>query len=333
MSFGAPQWLWGLLTLPALAAGLWLLARSRRQRLERWAAPGSLGRIDLTRPSSRPLWRNLLVLLAAALTLVALARPRWGESEEEIHARGLDLIIALDLSRSMLAEDVAPSRLMIARSMARELGRRLPSDRVGLLGFAGQAGLLCPMTLDRGSLELYLAAADPTIFPDQGTDLGRAIELAVDAFRQRARARRVLVVISDGEDLEAGAMAAVATAVESGVRIYTIGVGTPQGAPIPERDADGRVTGYIRDRSGQVVTSRLDERVLAAVAEAGGGAYVRATGFDAGVEQVVEALSKMERSEWADTLFVRHAEQYRWPLGAVFLLVLLEAGWLDRRKT
>ena len=332
MSFGAAQWLWGLLALPALAAGLWLLARTRRRRLLRWAKPGSLERIDLTRPSSRPLWRNLLLLLAAGLILVALARPRWGESEEEIHARGLDLIIALDLSRSMLAEDVAPSRLVVARSIARELGRRLPSDRVGLLGFAGQAGLLCPMTLDRGSLELYLAAADPSIFPGQGTDLGRAITLAVDAFSRRAQARRVLVVISDGEDLESGAMAAVSEAVEAGVRIYTIGVGTPQGAPIPERDASGRVTGYVHDRNGQVVTSRLDERTLAAVAEAGGGAYVRATGFGAGVERVAQALSEMERSELADTLFVRHAEQYRWPLGAVFFLVLLEAGLLDRRR-
>ncbi len=332
MTFGAPEWLWSLLAVPALALTLWLLAWYRRRRWRRVAHPRTARTLDLTRPSSRPAWRVALLLLATACVAVALARPRWGATEEEVHVRGLDVVIALDLSRSMLAEDLQPSRLAVAKSLARELGRRLPSDRVALLGFAASAGRLCPLTLDRAALELYLEAADPSVFPQQGTDLGAAIREARALFDERGGKRRILILISDGEDQESGAVAAAAEARAAEITIYAIGIGTASGAPIPERDEDGRVSGYVRDGSGQVVTSKLDETGLAAVAEATGGLYARTRGLGLGVEQIIETLGRLEREELAESLSVRKAERYRWPLAAAFLLVALEALLIDRRR-
>ena len=331
MSFAAPGWLWGLALLPLLALVLWLERRARRRRLYRLARPATAERIALVEPSARPLVRGLLLVLAAGMVFVALARPRWGETEEELHVRGLDLVIALDLSRSMLAEDLPPSRLVVARAIARRLAEKLPSDRVGLVGFAGTAATLCPLTLDRGALALYLDAADPSLFTTQGTDLGAAIDEARRMFARHARARKVLVILSDGEDLEGHGEEAARRAADEGITIYAIGVGTPRGAPVPEIDASGRLVGYQREGE-RVVTSRLDEATLAAVARAGGGAYARATGFGEGVERVVDALSRLQRSDLGATLPRRRAERYRWPLAAAFVLAALEAFLVDRRR-
>ena len=332
MSWGHPQWLWALAAVPLLALALLLLSRHRQRMWNRLADPRMAPRIDLTRRGRRPAVRALLLLFAATFVVLALARPQWGDREEELRARGLDLVIALDLSRSMLAEDLAPSRLTVARSVAREIGRRLPSDRIALIGFARSAEVLCPLTLDRGSLELYLDAADPSIFSAQGTDLGAAIQRATELFSEQDMARRVLVIISDGEDHQPGAMASVAAAREAGLRIYCIGLGTLGGAPVPLRGPDGRVTGYLQDDAGNVVTSRLQESALAELAEASSGAYVRATGFGQGLETLIEQLGRLERDELAESLVARKSDRYRIPLGLAFLLVLAEAGLVDRRR-
>jgi len=331
VTFAAPGWLWGLALLPLLALVLWLERRARRRRLLRFARPGTADRIALVEPSPRPLVRGLLLVLAAAMVFLALARPRWGETEEELHVKGLDLVIALDLSRSMLAEDLAPSRLVVARAIAREIARKLPSDRVGLVGFAGTAATLCPLTLDRGALALYLDAADPSLFSAQGTDLGAAIDEARRLFARHARARKVLVILSDGEDLEGHGVEAARRAADEGITVYAVGVGTSRGAPVPEFDDAGRLVGYEK-RHGKVVTSRLDEATLAEIARAGGGAYARATGFGEGVDRVVEALSRLQRSDLGATLPRRRAERYRWPLAAAFVLAALEAMLVDRRR-
>ncbi len=331
MTFAAPGWLWGLALLPLLALLLWLERRARRHRLARFAAPGTAERIALVEPSARPLVRGFLLVLAAGMVFLALARPRWGETEEELHVRGLDLVIALDLSRSMLAEDLAPSRLVVARAIARELAEKLPSDRVALVGFAGTAATLCPPTLDRGALALYLDAADPSVFGAQGTDLGAAIDEARRLFARHARARKVLVILSDGEDLAGHGLAAAKRAADEGITIYAIGVGTPRGGPVPVLDDTGKLVGY-EEEHGRVVTSRLDEGTLAAVARAGGGAYARATGFGEGVDRVVEALARLQRNDLGATLPRRRAERYRWPLALAFCCAALEALLVDRRR-
>ena len=331
MSFGSPEWLWALAALPVVALLLLLVERARRARWRRLARPRTAERISEAEPPP-VLTRSALILLACALVVLALARPRWGETEEPLTMRGLDLVVALDLSSSMLAEDVAPSRLTVARSVATELARRLPSDRVGLVGFAGRALSLCPMTLDRAALELYLASADPSVLAAQGTDLGAAIDAAREMFRRHGRARRVLVLLSDGEDQESGFDDALARARDDGITIYAVGVGTSSGAPIPVRSEDGTVRGYREAAGGTPLTTRLVEDPLRRAAEATGGAYARAAGVGLGLDQLVRSIERLDRQELTDVMPARKAERYRWPLLGAFVLAGFEAALVTRRR-
>lgn len=330
--FHEPAWLYGLLSLPVLAALVCLLAWRRKRLWARLAHERTAPRIDLTVRDSRPAWRGVLIVVAVGLMFLALARPRLGETDEEISTEGLDLIVALDLSQSMLTEDVAPSRLQVARELALSLAGDLASDRIGLVGFAGNAAELCPLTLDRRAFELYVRAAEPGLFDSQGTDLGAAIETAQRMFERRGIARRVLVIISDGEDHEQGLEAAASAAAEAGIRIDAIAIGTESGGPVPERDADGTIRGYKRDRDGQIVTSVVNPESLKTASRIGGGVFVRASGTGDDVEKVVNELQEIERSELLEMLPARRAERYRWPLAAAVLLVFLEAALIDRRR-
>lgn len=333
MSFGAPAWLWALLAVPLLALVLVLAERRRRRRLGRYAAPGTLGRVTLAPAGPVRAVRAVLLLAAVALVVLALARPQWGRSEQEVQLRGLDLVLAVDLSRSMLATDVAPSRLVVARRIGEQIARRLASDRVALVGFAGQAATLCPLTLDRGALALYLEALDPELFAAQGSDLGAAIDAATRLVEPEDTTRRVLVLLTDGEDHAGNAGEAAARAAAAGLTVYAVGLGTAEGAPVPaERDEQGRIARYKTGQDGRPVISRLDAATLRAVAERGGGAFVRATGFGEGVVRVVEEIERLDRGEFGETIAARRAERYRWPLAAAFVLALVEAALVDRRR-
>lgn len=332
MSFAEATWLTGLAGLPFLALGLWLVERGRRRRLARLAHPRSAARIDLSAGGPGAWLRGTLILLAVAMVLTALARPRWGVEEREVAVRGLDLVIALDLSRSMLAEDIAPSRLVVARDVAGRIAEQLASDRVGLVGFTAQAALLCPLTFDRAALALYLDAASPDLFSAQGSDLGAAIRRATDVLKAGGRQRRVLVVLSDGEDHGEGAIEAAQAAAAEGITIYAVGVGLSDGEPIPLRSEDGAIRGYMKDDEGRPVSTRLNDTLLSAVARAGGGAFVRATGFGEGARRIVQSLEAMDREELAETLAARQAERYRWPLFAALVFAFLEAALVRRRR-
>jgi Ca-activated chloride channel family protein len=332
VSFAEPTWLWGLVALPLLASALALVERARRRRLARFAHAGTLSRIDRTRPSRRPLVRGVLAVAAVGLIFVALARPLFGESQREVAVRGLDLVLVVDLSRSMLAEDLAPSRLVVARSIASKLASELATDRIALVGFAGSAVVLCPLTLDRGALQLYLDALSPSIFEAQGSDVGAAIDEATRQLADSEATRRVVVLLSDGEDHVGAGAEAARRAAETGVTVYAVGLGTSEGAPIPLRDESGRVSGYQTRSDGQPVSTRIDEAVLTRIADEGGGLYVRASGFAEGVDRVVNALEEHDRGELAEALTVRKTERYRWPLTLAFLLALIEASLVDRRR-
>jgi Ca-activated chloride channel family protein len=327
VSWGEPAWLWGLLGLPLLAGLQLWIAWSRRRRLHRLAHPATAERLLTVSGSTRRLARGILLWLAVALTLVALARPRWGTSLEPIHTRGIDVVLAVDVSRSMLTEDVRPNRLMMARAAASELADALGGDRVGLIAFAGSALTLCPLTLDRGALEMYLGLLDTDLIPRQGTVLADAVEQALALFRRHGRARQVLVLITDGEGHEGDPLEAAREAAREGVIIHSVGVGTPAGEPIPL--AEG---GYKTDAQGNMVTSRLDEETLRGMAEATGGLYVAATATGDALTQVARRIAGEERDELTEEIRRRRKERYVWPLGLAVLLLALEAALVDRRR-
>lgn len=330
--FGAESLLYAYLLLPGLAALEWWAAARRRRALDRF---GERGRIDrLTSVASRRrIGRAVLRLAAVALLATALARPQFGDRVETVRRAGQDVVVALDLSASMEAGDVAPSRLAAARLAVGRLIERFDGDRIGLVAFAGEAFVQSPLTLDYAAATLFLNAMEPDLVPVPGTDLGRAIEVALDGFGDPGERSRQIVVITDGEDHEGTLDAAVERAVDEGVRIHTVGMGSTAGVPIPGFDENGAANGFLRDAEGSVVTTRLDDVALQRVADRTGGAYYHAAaGSGAAFDRLVEELTGGEGEEIESREVTRYEEQYQIFLGLALVLLVAEALLPERRR-
>ena len=326
MPFAEPRALLLLLLVPLLGIGLGLLRLRRRQLLRR------LGREDLitmlvTAPGPvRWAVRLALLLLGVTFLALALARPQWGRKLEEVRRRGVDVMIALDVSNSMLAEDVKPSRLARSREEVASLLDALEGDRVGLVAFAGEATVTCPLTLDYAAVRVFLDVLDPDLVPVPGTAVAAAIQKATQAFESKERRYKVLVIITDGESHEGDALAAAKEAAGQGVVIYTLGAGTGAGAPIPVRGDNGAVTGYKQDRKGRVVTSRLDPVSLAEIAEAAGGRYLPITPEGREIREIQERIARMDQREIGSRFITTREEQYQLPLAVAVGALILEVG-------
>jgi len=330
--FGAESLLYAYLLLPGLAALEWWAAARRRRALDRF---GERGRIDrLTSVASRRrIGRAVLRLAAVALLATALARPQFGDRVETVRRAGQDVVVALDLSASMEAGDVAPSRLAAARLAVGRLIERFDGDRIGLVAFAGEAFVQSPLTLDYAAATLFLNAMEPDLVPVPGTDLGRAIEVALDGFGDPGERSRQIVVITDGEDHEGALDAAVERAVDEGVRIHAVGMGSTAGVPIPGFDENGAPNGFLRDAEGSVVTTRLDDVTLQRVADRTGGAYYHAAaGSGAAFDRLVEELTGGEGEEIESREVTRYEEQYQIFLGLALVLLVAEALLPERRR-
>ncbi len=331
--FGAESLLYGYLLLPALVALEWWAVTRRRRSLDRF---GERGRIDrLTAAVSRRgrMARTVLMLAAVVLLVTALARPQFGDRVETVRREGQDVVVALDLSASMEAADVAPDRLAAAKLAVGRLIERLDGDRIGLVAFAGEAFVQSPLTLDYAAAALFLNAMEPDLVPVPGTDLGQAVEVALDGFGEAGERNRQLVVITDGEDHEGAIDAAVERAVAEGVRVHTVGMGSTEGVPIPIFDETGAPNGFLRDEEGSVVTTRLDDVTLQRVADRTGGAYYHAgAGSGAAFDRLVEELTGGEGDAIESREVTFYEEQYQIFLGLALLLLVAEALLPERRR-
>ena len=331
--FGVESLLYAYLLLPALVALEWWAAARRRRALDRF---GERGRIDrLTDVVSRRgrMARTVLLLAAVVLLVTALARPQFGDRVDTVRREGQDVVVALDLSASMEAEDVAPNRLAAARFAVGRLIERLDGDRIGLVAFAGEAFVQSPLTLDYAAATLFLNAMEPALVPVPGTDLGQAIEVALDGFGEAGERNRRLVVITDGEDHEGAIDAAVERAVEEGVQVHAVGMGSTEGVPIPSFDETGSPNGFLRDEDGSVVTTRLDDVTLQRVADRTGGAYYHAAaGSGAAFDRLVEELTGGEGDEIETREVTLYEEQYQIFLGLALVLLVAEALIPERRR-
>jgi len=318
--------------LPLLGAFFLWSFRRRRRRLETLIAPALIPR--LTREFHRPkvIVRALLLTGFFAMGILSLARPQWGMRQETVQQQGVDVLVALDTSYSMNAEDVAPNRLEKAKSEIRGLMGRLKGDRIGLIAFAGTAVVQCPLTLDYGAASLFLDIADTETIPEPGTSLAAAIQTATSAFIAKERKYKVLVIITDGEDLEGQVQTAIDKAREGGVITYTVGVGSPEGRPIPVRDMKGDIIEYRKDPEGQVVVSRLDERALAQIASETGGRYFRATTSEGELDRIYDDISRMEKKQLESRLYRNFEDQFQYPLALAILFLVAEAWMSERRR-
>ncbi len=324
MRFAHPHLLWLLLVFPpALAAFFWWSWRKRqelaRQFIQARLLPGLISGVSPTRQKLRLAG----LVLAVVCLLLALARPQWGFTWEEVRQRGLDIVVAIDTSKSMLAEDLAPNRLARAKLAALDLMQQARSDRLGLVAFAGSAFLQCPLTIDDNAFRQSVEALDVNIIPSGGTALAEAINVARTAFKEGDN-HKVLVIFSDGEDNDEGALEAARAAAREGLRIFTVGVGTVEGELLRIKDAKGR-TDYIRDAQGNVVKSRLNESLLQEIAFATEGRmYLRLAGAKTIDTLYEQGLAPLPKSEGQEKLVKRYHERYHWPLAAAMLLLLAE---------
>ena len=335
MSFGAPEWLWGLLLVPLLIA-LFLRAENRGlDRLQQFVSARLLPQLAGTVNRPRRIMRFGLQLLGLALAILSLAQPRWGYTFEDVKRKGLDLLIAVDTSRSMLSNDVQPDRLERVKLAIQDLINELQGDRVGLIAFAGRAFLQAPLTIDYDAVIEAVNDLDTTSIPEGGTAISSAITLATQSFGKSAMGNRALIIFTDGEEsneLTSEALKTAKAAADAGVRIFTVGVGTPQGSLIPITADDGQ-TSFVKDSAGQVHKSKLDEKRLREVAEATGGFYLHLENGPRSMQQIEnEGLAKMQAAEMDVRLSRRPIERYEWPLGGALVALALSILVRERKR-
>jgi Ca-activated chloride channel family protein len=332
MSFGAPLWFLGLLLLPVFAVLFFWAERRGAKRLQEFASARLLPQLAGTVNHFRRVLRFALLLLGFTLAMVSLAQPRWGYTFQDVQRKGLDLLLAVDTSRSMLSNDVQPNRLERVKLATQDLINELQGDRVGLIAFAGRAFVQAPLTIDYDAVIESINDLDTKTIPEGGTNISQAIARAVEIFGKSATGNRALIIFTDGEELSGDAVKSAKEAAEAGVRIFTVGVGTLEGSLIPVTTDDGG-TAFVKDSSGRVVKSKLDEKRLREVAQATEGFYLHLESGPRSMKQIYEeGLAKMQAANIDVRLSRRPIERYEWPLGAAIFALAMSILIGERKR-
>ena len=329
IKWAEPTFLWFLLVIPVALFLVIMRGLRRRKAMARAIDPELVDRLT---PSFSPGFANLkslLLLLGLAFLLLAAARPKWGERLQMYKGKGIDVVIALDASNSMLAEDVKPSRLVRAKTELSSMIDGLSGNNVGIVAFSGDAFVMCPLTTDADAAKLFLDIIKPDMMPVPGTDFGRAIDVAMTLFNPKEMNYKALVLITDGEDLGKNTAQAIQRAAESHVRIYPVAFATAEGAPIPEYDAQGNLSSYKKDKDGQVVMSRMNERELIVMAQATGGRFLRVEGFSG--DRLLAELETMRKKDIGGGAFTDYVERYQIFLLIAFILSVAGLALSNRR--
>ncbi len=319
-----------ILALPALALFMFWMGRRRESLLSRLGNPALIERLSASVNWKGRRWQQWLWGTAIVLMLLALSRPQWGEVTQIVERKGVQVMVALDVSQSMLAEDVKPNRLSRAKMEIADLMSRLGGDEIGLVLFSGASFIQFPLTSDYATARTFLDGARPGVISKPGTNIGDAVRTAMDGFDAKSNAQRVIVLITDGEAHDDAALDAVRTAAEDGVIFYTIGFGSPEGVPIPEVDAAGNNLGFKTDRQGQTVLSRLDETTLREIASAGNGRYFQATAGGSELDVLVEQINQLQKGDVSTQMQVQRIERFQLFLGLA-LLALFAASLIPER--
>ena len=326
--FADPIYLYLLAVIPVLALIRFLTYRNQKKRLRKFGDPKLLRSLMPDVSRFRPAVKFWMLQGTLALLIVMLARPQFGTKISNEQRVGIETIIAMDISNSMLAEDIVPSRLDRSKMMVENLVDHFTNDKIGLLVFAGDAFVQLPITSDYVSAKMFLSSIDPSMMATQGTDIARAIDMASHSFTQEEGIGKAIIVITDGEDHEGGALEAAEAAKKAGMRVYVLGVGSTQGAPIPIPGTGD----YMKDNTGNTVMSALNEDMCRQVAQAGGGAYIHVENNSAAQDQLDNELNKLSKKETTSTVYSEFDEQFQAVAILVLLLLILEICIYDRRS-
>ena len=331
MIFANSKMLWLLLVIPpAMLLFFWWSWRTRQRLLTQFIQARLLPGLTVGISAGRQKVRLGCLVLAVACLILALARPQWGFDWEDVKLRGLDIVVAIDTSKSMLAEDIQPNRLTRAKLAALDLMHLARSDRLGLVAFAGTAFLQCPLTIDDSAFRQSVEALDVNVIPQGGTALAEAIDTALTAFKE-GESHKVLVLMTDGEDHDSGALEAAEKAAKAGLHIYTIGIGTPEGEILRVKDAQGHAD-YVRDEQGNAVKSHLNEGLLQQIAGATEGFYLPLRGAKTIDTLYEQGLASLPKSQQQEKLVRQYHERYHWPLAAAIALLLAEMLFPERKR-
>ncbi len=321
-----------LFLLPLLMIFYMLVFRMKRKALKRFGNLSLMEKLTSSFSPRKQRWKVALLLLAIFFLLFSLARPQLGTKLTLMKREGVDIVIALDCSLSMMAQDFSPSRLKKAKQEVNGLIARMRGDRVGLVAFAGAAFIQCPLTLDYSATGMFLDIMDVDLIPQPGTAVGDAIRTSIKAFDQKTRKYKVLILLTDGEDHDSDPLGAAEEAAAEGIKIYTIGIGSVQGEPIPIRNKKGAVTGYKKDKGGNVVMSKLDETTLQKIALTTGGKYYHATSGEMELDKIYDEISKMEKKELEGKLMTQYEDRYQVFLFLSILCLTIEFLLSERRS-
>ena len=318
--FANIEMLWWLIAIPVFVIAYIVMTKRKERQLKAFGDPELMAQLMPDASKNRPIWKFSLLLVALVLLIVAAARPQFGQKENTVKRQGIEVMVALDISNSMLAEDVAPNRLDRAKQMLSKMIDNMVDDKVGLVVFAGEAFTQLPITCDYVSAKMFLNTITPNLIQTQGTAIGTALQTAITSFGSpESEAGRAIILITDGENHEDDAIAAAKKAHELGIKVFVIGIGKPEGAPIPKPGTND----YFKDRQGQVVVSKLNEEMCQQIAQAGSGVYVRCDNTNTAMRALQQELDHIATSELESTVYADYNEQYQsFALIALFLLMI-----------
>lgn len=327
--FANIEMLWWLITIPVFVIAYIIYTKRKRRQLLEFGDQELIAQLMPDASKSRPIWKFSLLIVALALLIIAGARPQYGQKETTVKRQGIEVMIALDISNSMLAEDVAPNRLDRAKQMLSKMIDNMVDDKVGLVVFAGEAFTQLPITCDYVSAKMFLNTITPNLIPTQGTAIGAALQTAITSFgAPESEAGRAIILITDGENHEDDAIAAAQKAQELGIQVFVVGIGKPEGSPIPKPGTND----YFKDRSGQVVVSRLNEEMCQQIAEAGNGIYVRCDNTNTAMRALQQGMEHIATAELESTVYADYNEQYQSFVLIALLLIAIEFFILSRKN-
>jgi Ca-activated chloride channel family protein len=329
--FANPEYLIALWIIPTLIALFYLFNKNRKHLLEKFADRELHKSIIYSFSSAKSKLKFALILISFTLLIIAYANPQVGTKMQEVKQTGIDVYILLDVSRSMQAEDIKPNRLEKAKFQISSLIQKLRGDRIGLVIFSGEAYIQFPLTTDYSAANLFLSAVDFSSVPQPGTAIASAINLAVQSF-DTAATDKAIIIITDGEDHEGDIDKAVENATEKEIKIYTIGLGSPDGVPIPVYDNRGNVVGFKQDNSGQTILTKLNESILKDIASKGNGKYYRGNNYEDYLDKIYSDLSRLEQAEFGVKKVTDYEDRFYYFLAPAILLLLIEIFITDKRS-
>jgi len=324
------EFIYLLALIPVLLVAYIIGRRIRKRSLKRFGDPEILNQLMPFLSVNRPVIKFLFILFALVFIILGMARPQFGSKLEEIKRKGIEIVIALDVSNSMLAEDIHPNRLEKAKQAIARLVEKLADDKIGLIVFAGDAYVQMPVTSDYTSVKMFLSSINTQIVPKQGTAIGSAIDLGMNSFSPDNEVSKALILITDGEDHDDNAVSLAREAAEKGIVIYAIGVGTPNGTPIPVYSGNQR--SFRKDSQGNVVMTKLNEKILREITDAGNGSYIRATNNRLGLNMLFDHISAIEKKELETRIYSEYDEKFQYMIGLALIFILFDFILLERKN-